>query len=411
MAGNLSWRMAWRNLWRNPRRTGTILAAVVIGVWSMVFLGALMRGMADSMVNNQIATLTGHLKIFAPAYHRDPVIQNCMPEPQAALGALAKDLPPGALWAPRIRVGAIANNARHSAGVTLVGIDPPREARVSFIGQAVRQGKYLAPDDELGILVGQALLDEFETKLGHKLVLMSQSAKGEVASRAFRIQGVYRAEMEAVEKSFVFVTLPAARKMLGLPQALSELSVMLPSGAAAPALAKRLAGELDSKRFKVASWQELLPAITAYLQVFDSSMSIWYLVVFVAMGFGMVNTTLMAVFERMREFGLLRALGVTPFKIAKWVLAESWCLLLLGVAAGDLLAILSLAALGPEGLEFSSFSQGVQFAGMSRVVHPQLLLSDIIQCNLVVIALGMLVNAWPALKAARITPVQALAHT
>jgi ABC-type lipoprotein release transport system permease subunit len=166
-----------------------ILTAVIIGVWSMIFLGALMRGIADQFVRNGVKTLTGHIQIHHPGYREDPVVENSMTDPARVEAALAGLLPAGARWAPRVRLSTVASNARHFAGVTMVGIDPRREAAVSFIGDAIIEGRYLRSDDPDGIVVGQALVKRFETKLGYKLVLMSQDIEGEIASRAFRIVG------------------------------------------------------------------------------------------------------------------------------------------------------------------------------------------------------------------------------
>ena len=207
-------QLAWRNIWRNPRRTAVILTAVIIGVWSMILLGALMRGIAVGMVKNGIATLTSHIQIHHKGYRDDPAIENSIFNFPVVEKALSESLPPGAQWASRVRVNAIANNARHSSGVTMVGIDPPAEAKISFIGSAISRGHYLAEDDANGILVGEALLEKFETKIGRKLVLMSQDKEQEIASRAFRIVGVFKAEMESTEKQFVFVTRSAGQKML-----------------------------------------------------------------------------------------------------------------------------------------------------------------------------------------------------
>ncbi len=135
-------QLAWRNIWRNPRRTGVVMMAVIIGVWSMVFLGAFMRGIAHQMVRNGIATLTGHIQVHHKGYRDDPVIENSMTDPETVETALGRQLPAGAHWSPRVRVNAIVSNARHSDGVTLLGISPAREAEVSFIGQAVTRGRF-----------------------------------------------------------------------------------------------------------------------------------------------------------------------------------------------------------------------------------------------------------------------------
>ncbi len=220
-------QLGWRNIWRNPRRTTVIMLAVIIGVWSMIFLGALMRGMLEDMVENGIATLTGHIQVHHRGYRDDPAIENSMTDLKVMETTLKMVLPSGALWTSRVRVNAIASNARHSGGVTLVGIDPAREAKVSFIGHAVTKGRYLRPDDKYGIVVGKALVDKFETKLGRKLVLMSQDTNREIASRAFHIVGIFRAEMQATEKQFAFVAMSAAQHMLKLKKGISEVSISL----------------------------------------------------------------------------------------------------------------------------------------------------------------------------------------
>jgi ABC-type lipoprotein release transport system permease subunit len=325
--------------------------------------------------------------------------------------ALKQALPEGASWTARVRVNAVASNARHSSGVTLVGIDPASEANVSFIGTAVSQGRYLNSDDRNGIVIGEALMKKFDTRPERKLVLMSQDTDGEIASRAFRIVGIFKAEMEATEKQFVFVMRQTSQKMLRLGGGISEISILLPGKSDNPEVYHRLKAALPSEQFEVNDWRELLPFQTAYLRILDGFMWIWYLVVFVAMGFGIVNTTLMAVFERMREFGLLKALGMKPGWILREVLTESFLLLVTGMIIGNILAFICIFSMARSGIDLSALAAGAEYAGMTRVIYPAIALKDILMSNLVVLVLGILVSAYPAVKAARFTPVEALTHT
>jgi len=151
--------------------------------------------------------------------------------------------------------------------------------------------------------------------------------------------------------------------------------------------------------------------VTAVLKMYDGFIFIWFLVVFVAMGFGIVNTTLMAVFERIREFGLLKALGMKPWWIIREVLTESFFLLILGMIIGNGLGYLSIFFLSGSGIDLSSLAAGLEFAGMSRVIYPVIQGKDMVMANLVVFILGLLVSLYPAVKAARFTPVEAMAHT
>lgn len=403
-------QLAWRNIWRNPRRTTVILLAIIIGVWSMIFENALMRGITVGMIKNSIATLTGHIQIHRRGYRSDPVIENSITDPEAVIAALKRILPPGAQWAARVRVNGIASNARHSSGVTLVGIDPASEAKVSFIGDAIAGGHQLQPDDPHAIVVGEALLDKFETKIGHKLVLMSQDTNQEIASKAFRIVGTFKAEMQSTEKQFVFITRKAAQQMLKLRQGLSEVSIVLPDQQES-GVASRLKAILSPNGYEVNTWKELLPFLRAYLKLLDVFVYIWSLVIFIAMGFGIVNTTLMAVFERIREFGLMKALGMKPWWIVRQVLTESFLLLIIGIIMGNILAFLTVLALSDSGIDLSALAAGAEFAGMTRVIYPIVSIKDWSIANLLVMVLGLLICIYPAAKAAKFTPIEALAYT
>ena len=404
-------QLAWRNIWRNTRRTVVILLAIVIGIWSMILLGALMRGIAVGMINNGISTLTGHLQIHAVGYRNDPSIDHSINTPQEIEGTLQDILPPGTRWTSRVRVNAVASNARHSFGVTLVGIESSVEAELSFIGDALSRGRYLDDGELNGIFIGEALLDKFETKIGRKLVMMSQDTRGEIASRAYRIIGTFKAEMQATEKQFVFVPRISSQRMLQLGDAISEIAILFPDRSEDPEVFDQLKTALPPNRFEVNTWRELLPFQTAYLKILDGFIWIWYLVVFVAMGFGIVNTTLMAVFERIREFGLMKSLGMKPWWILRGVLTESFLLLILGIIIGNILALISIVLLSRAGIDLSALAQGAEYAGMSRVIFPALELKDVLMANGIVMLLGLAVSAYPAIKAARFTPVEALAHT
>ena len=198
--------------------------------------------------------------------------------------------------------------------------------------------------------------------------------------------------------------------MLKMGRSYSEVSIRLPSRDQVEAVAERLRANLMPNRYEIHTWQELLPMVKAILEMYNGFIYLWYLVVFIAMGFGIVNTTLMAIFERIREFGLMKALGMKPMGIVKGVLTESVYLLILGMALGNSLGILSITALARTGIDLSFAAQGMEFVGMSRIIYPIIEIKDIMSANMIVFILGLVVSLYPAVKAARFTPVEALAH-
>ncbi len=406
----MTFLIAWRNLWRHPRRTVLILAAVVVGVWSMLFYSAFIRGFAGQMLRQNIANLTGDLQVQAPGYFENPVLENLLRTPDLARTALHDVLPPGSRVTARLRIGAVLRSEHGAFGATLVGIVPAEERGLSFIPDAIAEGSLLPDDAPNGIVVGAALLKRLETRLGHRLVIDAQDAHGQIVSRAFTIVGVFRAQIEATEKEFVFCRRDTLQQMLGLEGTVSELSVMLPEGVAPEPIAAALRAHLPAAAYRVLTWRELVPFVGAYLDSMGVFSLIWNIIIFIAMGFGLVNTILMAVFERIREIGLVRALGVTPWGVIGGVLIETAMLLILGFAIGSVAGAVTVASLHGSGLDFSRFAAGSEYWGMSSMVYPRSTPMDYVRAAGTVLGLGLVMSLYPAVKAARITPVQAMAH-
>ncbi|MBI4773162.1 MAG: ABC transporter permease [Deltaproteobacteria bacterium] len=400
--------MAWKNIWRVPRRTIVILLAVSIGVFAMLSLGSLNRGMLDQMVNNSIKTLTGHIQITAKGYFEDPVIEHTVRNPETLYKQVEGFSEPFR-WAPRVRVPGVVSNARNSTGIVIVGIDPEKEAKVSFIGSAVVEGRYLNSGDEHGIIVGRGLAEKFDTGLGKKLVLMSQDTQNQVASAGFRIVGVYAAEIELIEEQFAFILLSEAQRMLRIGDGISEICIMAENRDLVEPLYRKISSELPPE-FEAKAWWQLAPLIKAQLDLWERFMYLWFVVVFVAVGFGLVNTMLMAVFDRIREFGMLRAIGMKPRLIVTGIMFESLCLLLLGILIGNVLSWVTVGWLSHVGIDLSAFSEGLEELGIPHIIIPVLHSQDYIGANATVIILGLIVCLYPALKGARISPVKALAH-
>jgi ABC-type lipoprotein release transport system permease subunit len=403
--------VSWRNIWRNKRRTAVILTAILIGIASMIFFSAFSRGMMAGMVDNAIDELTGHIKIQHTRFREDPSIFNRITDPDRILESISAILPDNTRTAARIVTDAVVNTARDSTGVKLGGIRYAAEKGISFIGDAPVQGRAFAEDDLSSALMGTALADKLGLTPGKRFVVSARNAEGEVVSRSYTITGLFRAEMEAVEKAYVFVSKKSAAQLLGLGNAATEISMVLPYQNIAKTdltpLTRQINDRLDPE-LTALTWRTLLPAIDAYLSLFTRFLFIWYLVVFIAMGFGIVNTVLMAVFERMREFGLLKAIGMKPLRIFNMVVVETVFLLMIGLFAGNLAAFVFIFVFSQTGIDLSAFSSGIQMWGIQRVIFPVVDLFDIVLANLTVFVLGIVVGVYPAVKAARFSPVETM---
>ena len=405
--GNLKmiFRLAWRNLWRNHRRTLIMLAAIVVGTWAMIFMTALMRGMVDEMVKDGISVLPGHVQIHHPGYRDDPTISNVIAPPGEELLQVL-DRPEVVAWTTRIKVPAVISSERDSRGVTLIGIDPEREGAISFVADDLAEGRFLESRDDKGLVVGRKLVERLETDLGKRVVIMSQDQNNEIADRGFRIVGVFDSKLVQYEESLVFAGEGTLQALLGVGEATSEVAILGADYRHVEGL-HQMVVEAAGPETEVLPWNELDTYLGSMLAVMDGFVFVWIVVVFLALSFGLVNTLVMAVFERIREIGLMLALGMTPRAILSQILAESTLLLSIGLAIGNLLAWVTIEPL-KSGIDVSIVGEGMEWFGSSSVLYPALYVKDMVLASVIVLVLGFLASLSPAWRASRYDPVEAI---
>ena len=399
-------RLAWRNLWRNHRRTLIMLLAIVLGTWAMIFMTALMRGMVSQMVADGISVLPGHVQVHHPDYRDDPSIANLIAISDEELSERFGSSADFLAWATRIRVPAVITSEYESRGVTLLGVDPLQERGLTFVDYDAVEGRFLESADDTGVVIGRKLATTLNTKVGKRIVLMSQDPENEIADRGFRVVGLFDANVQAYEEAYVFAGKTTVQKMLRVGDQVSELFVLGDDFRDVEAEYNKTV-ELIDGRAEVKRWIELDAYLGTMLSVMDGFVLVWIVVIFLALSFGLVNTLVMAVFERVREIGLMLALGMRPIYILGQIIVESLLLLAIGLAIGTALA---WAAVQPmkDGVDLSIVGEGMEMWGMSSVLYPELLLSDVILANVVVLVLGFLASLSPAWRAAQYEPIEAI---
>jgi ABC-type lipoprotein release transport system permease subunit len=396
--------LAWRNLWRNPRRTLITFVVVAVGVWSILSFDVMFKAWQQSSLEESLRLLTGEGQIHATGYVDDPGVGHSMPEPSGAL-LTALNGPVVGAWAPRVRVPAIIQSEYRTRAITLLGVEPSAERKVSDLPGQILAGRYLANDGEAGIVVGADLAAKLKTRLGKRVIVMAQAADGHLAEVGLPIIGLF-GNITPAQDEYAFVGLRAAQSTLGLDGQLSEIAFDAgPNAKLADTVTalQRVAPGLDTE-----TWMALSPIAATMEQFSTSYTAIWLMVMFVLMAIGIVNTQLMAVFERTREFGLMQALGMRPATIVAQVMLESALLIGVGVLCG---VVLMAATLLPftNGLSLGFLSAGSEMAGGGSVLYPRLDPVDAVAYASIVWVLGVLTTLWPARTAARIPPVVAMA--
>lgn len=397
--------LAWRNLWRNPRRTIITLIVVAAGLYSILVFASVLQAWAQSSRDTALNLLTGSGQIHAVGYLDDPTVMHRMKPSGQDLEA-ALNTPPIDAWVGRVRVPAVVQSEYKSLPVTLLGVEPSRERTISVIPDQVADGHYLAEPSDSGIVLGKRLADHLKTRIGKRVIVMAQSSDGSLAQRAFPVVGIFAGNSDA-ENAYAFTGLQTAQAMLGVGNEISEISFHVTDNAQLNdtiAALQKAAPDLD-----VSPWTKLSPMAAAVDGFMQSFVYIWLWVMFVFMAIGIINTQLMAVFERVREFGLLQALGMRPNQILILVMFESILLVGAGVLLGMVASVLTILALH-GGVDLSFLARGAEYFGAGHILYPRLLPVQFLELCLLVWVLGVVVALWPARKAAQSKPVEAMSH-
>ena len=397
-------QLSVRNLFRHKRRNLMLLMAIVVAVAGVVLTNSLIRGMQYDMQESAVANLTGHIKILAPGYLDDPNIEKSF---QLAKG-WQPDIPAEEMegWAARIRIPAVIMSERETRGIQFVGVDPSQES-ISFLGDVDIEGERLSDAGDRRVLVGKELARQLETKVGRRLVIITQGLDGRNREAGYRIAGVYDAEGTSLEKQFVFTGMANLQKLVEA-EVVTEVSIRLVTDTREFSAKKLLMDFFVG--LDVLDWQELQPQAAAMFVFADSAIFIWFLVMMGALIFGLVNTLITAVMERIREFGMLRAVGMRPSSVVVQVVLESSVIMLVGVVVGVVIGWLLTTQWLGDGIDLSQWAAGMELAGMRTLLVPRLLYEDIVLVAGLSLVFGILAAIYPAWRASNLRPIKALRY-
>jgi ABC-type lipoprotein release transport system permease subunit len=401
----MTWRLAWRNVGRNPRRTVIVLSAIAVGIWGVFLTMALNFGMMLQMVDTAISTDLGHLQVHALGFARKPGLELRI-EDGSAWGARHIDGLPGLrAWAPRLRSEGLLYSPRASVGVRVLAVDPQREPQVSRIPAGVVSGDYF-DGPRRRVVIGEALARRLGVGLGNKLVLSVQDAEGEMTGEAYRVGGLFRSGWSEIDRGVVFLRLDEAQALFAVGDAISEIVVVATERDEVESLRDAIAPLLGAD-LEVKTWKELRPLLDYMVSSFDQSAWWVYAAVFIAMAFGIANVLLMSVYERIREIGVLTAIGMRPQRLVAMILAESLVLALLGLVLGLAAAFATAWALR-GGIDLSAYAEGLNAYGIGTRIVPVIRSQDVATPVGVALLTALLASLWPALHAVRIRPAEAV---
>ena len=399
-------KMAWRNIGRNRRRTVVTVGAMAFGLYAMVIWFGMLQGMLNDMEATVVEVELGDLQIHAPTYLDDPSLYTDIDDVDALLSRLEAA---GFRASARLVGAGLAAAHDSAAGASLRGIDVQGNAGVSVISTRLAEGAWLDDDDPAGVVVGRRLARTLDLAVGDELVVLSQTTDGAIANDLYAVRGILDSVSDGIDRSAVFLTDAAFRELFVMPTGAHEIVLRKPDDlelTAALEAAQVLAPDLDTQ-----SWRSLVPTLATYLDSARQMMAIISAIIYIVIAILILNAMLMAVFERIREFGVLKALGVEPRQVLSLIFVESALQTGLALAIGLALSLPTLWYLVEYGIDTGALG-GVSVIGATFATVWQAAVSPatFVTPSMTLILLVLLAVIYPALKAARISPVEAMRH-
>lgn len=399
-------RMAWRNLWRNSRRTALALAAIGLSVTLVLAYTSILRAYGQWIVETITGPMLGHVQAHAPLWRKDRLMERTLRDVDAALAELRRD-PDVASATARIYAPALAAREEEGFAVVIMGIDSRAES-----GAARLLTDVVEPLREREALIGRQLAELMNVGVGDEVAVVGQGVDGSLANDLFTVKGLVTTSVDLVNRQGILIELSDAQALFAMPDEAHEIVIHARRPEMASALSRRLTASLP--KAEVLDWQTLAPEMVTLVRITDLAGLLVLLLVFVAAAAGVANTMVMATFERTREFGMLLALGTHPSRLVRLIIAESMTLGMIGALMGSSIGIALVMITHRTGIDYGWLAGGgpseLSFAGLrfSLRFYPALSAVDVARAIGAVCVTSLLSATWPALRASRLQPVQAL---
>ncbi len=399
--------IAWRNVLRNRRRSLLTAAAIAIGLTALIFLWGFNDGAHNAMMRNYQQLFVGALQVHGQGYFQHPKLATHIRD----AGAVTQALEAAGVrsWTPRLTSFALAAGGETSAGVMLVGIDPEREPRVTRIAEHVTEGRFLRPGDELVCVLGAASARKLRVDIGDEVVLLSQDRLGALAAERLRLVGIITGGDPALERGTLFAPLGTVQTLLAMEGRVTGVVARIEDERLEEVTAELRRG-LDGQGLEVLRWFDMFPIMKEWVALDNGFYYIFLGIVLVIVVAGVINTVLISMIERTREFGVLMALGTRRAGIAAIVAGEAVIIGLIGTASGCAAGLALVALFGEIGIDLSAMAETLSRFYMDPVIYTEIDADHLVITVLATLAATTVSAVYPAIKAVRLEPAEAIRH-
>lgn len=397
--------MAWRNIWRNKARSLIIMTSITMGLFAGLSVMAIYSGMMRAKIRSVIDREVGHLQIHHKQFKEDYLAGYILPE-NLELEKI-KQLPTVKKTTRRTVTTGMLSTASGSAGITIYGIIPEEEKIISQLDSKIDEGKYFNGELRHPILIGKKLATKLKIKVKSRVVLMFTDSSNTMISAAFRVAAIYKSENTTLDERTAYVTRESLNQLLGLGSASHEMTILLHRDEDLDTVSSMV--RMMFPTLSVERWEELSPETALMSDMTNQSSFIITIIIMLALAFGIINTMLMAILERVREVGMLVALGMSKMRLFFLILYETIFLTLAGSPFGLLFAWIVITYFNRKGMDLSGMGEEMMSSfGFTNVIYPEFPFDKVMEMLLIVLATAILSSLFPAIKALRLRPVEAL---
>jgi putative ABC transport system permease protein len=406
-------KMGWRNIWRNPRRTLLTIAAISFACMLLIFMLSFQFGSYQTMIDSSVKMTTGHIQIQAKGFFEKRQMRFSLNNP-VQIAQVLDTVPAVSAYTFRNSTFAMISSENRTRGIMVVGVIPKRESKVSTLKSIIREGSFLVENENNQAIIGRLLAQSLKVKVGDELTLLGQGWDGGIAATVVIVKGIYSSGVDEFDRSAIQISLNDFQEIFNMAGKVHEVVVVCDSLDDVPIvkgeIEKKLRRDLNRKSVRVLDWDELLPGLMQSIKMDLVSGVIMYFILVMVVAFSIFNTFLMVIFERTREFGVMMAVGVTPGRLTRLLLLESFSLISIGIGTGIIGGCLITLIFQNTGIVIYGANELMAQFGMPNRIFPQLTLLSVIAGPALLFFITVIAALYPALKVRSLRPVEALNH-
>lgn len=402
--------LAWRNIRRHKRRSLLTILAVTFAALLSIVMRGMQVGTYAANIRNVVGMFSGYCQIQRQGYHKNPSLQTTFAYDERVLSAV-RSVPHVLAASPRITAEGLIAYGGNSVGAMILGIDGASEGRVTTLLERVREGSPPSGGAKPAVVLGQALARNLGVGIGKSIVLLAQGADGTLGNMRYDVSGFIRTGSPDLDRTIVMMDLRDVQELLVMDGRVNALVVALDDLDDAPAAVAALRDHLPATGLEVLTWEQLLPEFRQHIQMDDVSGILFLGILVVIVAFGILNTILMSVTERYREFGVTLAMGMPPLRLALVVLLEGIFIGLAGVVFGNLLAfgVNAYMTFHPIVIGGDLGSITEEF-GFLPALHSTLRWTVFANSSLAILAVTLLSCIYPAYRVYHLQPIEGIHH-